>query len=707
METSNGTVLWQSFEHPSDTFLPGMRLTLDKKTGKNQLFTSWKSPSDPSEGNYSLGMDPSGSGQIFIWEGGLLKWRSGQWDGKTFIGTVMRSLNLYGFSLTDDVNIGMMYFTFTPANSSLLRFNLQYDGVENTSMLVPETKAWKSVWVQPVNECEIYGHCGINGICSMVGDSPTCSCLQGFEPKSGEEWSNGNWSSGCKRTTPFSCEMMNRTSSSNSSSGSQGKKDGFVRMGGLKLPDFSEWASVVRDPSGCESYCMSNCSCKAYVYNANLGCLVWSRELIDIYQFPSTGNGNDLFIKLADLDLGGSSNTWITIVIVSVIGLASLILVIYLWWKFNAKIKECWKKEVKQWDLFSSLQFSPEGRSEISGVVEQEGEEGKGVQLPLYTVEFIANVTDNFDESNKLGEGGFGIVYKGVLPGDELVAIKRLSRSSGQGLEQFKNEVLLIAKLQHRNLVRLLGCCIEGEEKMLIYEYMPNKSLDAFLFDPSKQAVLDWSKRFEIIKGIARGLLYLHRDSRLRIVHRDLKASNILLDQEMNPKISDFGMAKIFGGDQNEANTNRLVGTYGYMSPEYAMEGLFSVKSDVYSFGVLILEIVTGRRNNSFYHLENSPNIIGYVWPLWNEGRVMELIDQNIQSTCSAHQVLRCIHIGLLCVQDRVSERPDMSAVVLMLESGSAILQTPKQPTFVTERGPTETGAFSVNDLTVSIMSAR
>ncbi|KAK3188266.1 hypothetical protein Dsin_027827 [Dipteronia sinensis] len=173
----------------------------------------------------------------------------------------------------------------------------------------------------------------------------------------------------------------------------------------------------------------------------------------------------------------------------------------------------------------------------------------------------IEAATNKFSTNNKLGEGGFGEVYKGVLPNGQEVAVKRLSRSSGQGAKEFKNEVELVAKLQHRNLVRLLGFCLEGEEKILVYEFVTNKSLDYFLYDPEKQGQLDWSRRYKIIGGIARGILYLHEDSRLRIIHRDLKASNVLLDGDMNPKISDFGMARIFGVDQTKGNTSRIVGT--------------------------------------------------------------------------------------------------------------------------------------------------
>jgi serine/threonine protein kinase len=339
----------------------------------------------------------------------------------------------------------------------------------------------------------------------------------------------------------------------------------------------------------------------------------------------------------------------------------------------------------------------------------------KSQDFPSVQLDLILEATKQFSKENKLGEGGFGPVYKGTLPDGKEIAVKRVSRNSGQGFQEFKNEISLIARLQHRNLVRLLGCCLEGNELMLIYEYMPNKSLDFFLFDSAKATQLDWSRRFLIINGIARGLLYLHEDSRLRIIHRDLKVSNILLDQEMNPKISDFGMARIFGGNQSEANTNRVVGTYGYMAPEYAMEGLFSIKSDVFSFGVLLLEIISGKKNCGFYLSEHGHNLLTYTWNLWCKGEgKLELMDPLIVESCVEAEVLKCIQIGLLCVQEDPADRPTMSSVVHMLGSDIATLPQPTQPTFSVKRLVLKSCQFSpnvnvvsVNELTISNVSPR
>ncbi|XP_059624421.1 G-type lectin S-receptor-like serine/threonine-protein kinase At1g11330 [Cornus florida] len=296
--------------------------------------------------------------------------------------------------------------------------------------------------------------------------------------------------------------------------------------------------------------------------------------------------------------------------------------------------------------------------------------------LPLFSFEELAIATDDFHEANKLGQGGFGFVSKGKLPSGQEIAVKRLSKFSGQGMEEFMNEVV-ISQLQHHNLVRLLGCCAKGEEKMLLYEYMPNKSLDVFLFDPIKQKLLDRRKRANIIEGIGRGLLYLQRD-RLRIIHRDLKTSNVLLDQNLNPKISDFGMAKIFGGNQDQANTRRVVGPYGYMAPEYAIQGRFSEKSDVFSFRVLLLEILSGRKNTSFNHDDHYLSLLGLAWKLWNEDMIVMLTDSAISDPRFQVEISRYIHVGLLCVEEFATNRPTISTVLSMLSSEIVDLPTPK-----------------------------
>uniref|UniRef100_A0A803M240 non-specific serine/threonine protein kinase n=1 Tax=Chenopodium quinoa TaxID=63459 RepID=A0A803M240_CHEQI len=313
----------------------------------------------------------------------------------------------------------------------------------------------------------------------------------------------------------------------------------------------------------------------------------------------------------------------------------------------------------------------------------------RGMDSPLFDLASIQAATENFSEKHKLGEGGFGPVFKGVLKDGTKVAVKRLSNTSDQGTEEFKNEVLLIMKLQHKNLVRLLGFCVDGAERLLIYELLSSGDLDSWLYDPQKSAQLTWSKRIEIMNGIAQGILYLHEDSRLKIIHRDLKPGNVLLDSDLNPKISDFGNARIYGTTENEASTITVIGTYGYMAPEYAMEGMYSVKSDVFSFGIMLLEMITGRKSIGFHFTGNGPSLQAYAWKLWIQGRWKELMEPMLTSNDSCDvttEFLRCLHIGLLCVQEDPSERPTMSFVVHMLKHENVNLHSPKQPAFTVGR---------------------
>ncbi|MED6112709.1 hypothetical protein PIB30_063973 [Stylosanthes scabra] len=397
---------------------------------------------------------------------------------------------------------------------------------------------------------------------------------------------------------------------------------------------------------------------------------------------------------------GKSSNTSRNIVIAIVVPITALVILIILICIYIRRRRMRLPRQVEALNARNSLPVKAEDSDEFRS--------SETLQLDFAT---IIAATNNFSDENKLGQGGFGPVYKGRLSNGQEVAVKRLSRNSLQGDLEFKNEVMLVAKLQHRNLVRLLGFCLERSERLLIYEYVPNKSLDFFIFDQIKRAQLDWKRRYKIIGGIARGLLYLHEDSRLRIIHRDLKASNILLDAEMNPKISDFGLARLFAVDQTQGNTSRIVGTYGYMAPEYAFHGQFSTKSDVYSFGVLVLEIVSGHKNSGVRRGENTEDIVSFAWRSWREGTASDIVDPTITDG-SRNEIMRCIHIGLLCVQENVGDRPSMASVVIMLNSHSVTLPLPSQPSLVIQnrslsdiyseeynsetRGSTESGNQSV-----------
>ncbi|KAI3887542.1 hypothetical protein MKW92_022656, partial [Papaver armeniacum] len=321
--------------------------------------------------------------------------------------------------------------------------------------------------------------------------------------------------------------------------------------------------------------------------------------------------------------------------------------------------------------LTDSIKSKAANNNTRTNMFDDDKTEGEAQEFQMFNFACLSDATNNFCLENKLGEGGFGPVYKGTLINGQEIAVKRLSESSGQGDAEFKNEVALLIKLQHKNLVRLLGFCLHGNEKLLVYEFMKHGSLDQFLFDPIKRTHLDWGRRRMIIRGIAKGLQYLHEDSRLNIIHRDLKASNVLLGADMLPKIADFGMARIFKVNQYQDSTRRICGTFGYMAPEYAMLGKFSIKSDAFSLGVLILEILCGKRCNSFGNDEHPESILTYAWKLWNEGKYLELLDPTLRENHSTSEVTRCIEIALLCGQEDIAERPTMARIVHILNKNN------------------------------------
>ncbi|KAL6506868.1 hypothetical protein OROHE_022305 [Orobanche hederae] len=301
---------------------------------------------------------------------------------------------------------------------------------------------------------------------------------------------------------------------------------------------------------------------------------------------------------------------------------------------------------------------------------------GLDLQTGYFSLRQLKAATNNFDIANKIGEGGFGPVYKGVLSDGTVIAVKQLSSKSKQGNREFVNEIGMISALQHPNLVKLFGCCIQGNQLLLIYEYLENNSLARALFGRADQKLnLDWSTRKKICMGIAKGLAYLHEESRLKIVHRDIKATNVLLDKDLNAKISDFGLAKL-DEEENTHISTRIAGTIGYMAPEYAMRGYLTDKADVYSFGIVALEIVSGRSNTNYRPKEEFVYLLDWAYVLQEQGNLLDLVDPSLESDYSKSEALRMLNLSLLCANPSPTLRPSMSSVVSMLE-GKTKVQAP------------------------------
>ncbi|XP_071733755.1 G-type lectin S-receptor-like serine/threonine-protein kinase At1g67520 [Rutidosis leptorrhynchoides] len=650
-------VLWQSFDHPTNVLLPGMKLGYDLQSGRNWTLTSWLSDQIPKSGAFTLSWE---SQRLLIRRRGEPYWTSGNLNDQTF--QYMFALNGPGsqslYNLSSIYRNEARYISYEGTNSDLPMWILTPKGQirdsDNSSVWTPEF---------------CYGYDSSNG-CLQQSTLPVCR-------REGDSFSekNGDFD-----------PVLTSVTDDNSS---------------LSISD-------------CFIKCWSNCSCVGFNTSTTngTGCVFWtgSNNFLINPRHNSTLKYviNQMPINTSTENKKGKSVKWAWIVIGVAIPLVIICLGL-LWFIKNRKREEHERRKRDEYflELTASESFKDIHQLENNG--------GKGNDLLLFSFASIMTATNDFADENKLGQGGFGPVYKGKLSDGREIAIKRLSRTSGQGLVEFKNELILISKLQHTNLVRVIGCCIHKDEKMLIYEYMPNKSLDFFLFDENRKAELDWPKRFNIIEGVAQGLLYLHKYSRMRVIHRDLKANNILLDENLNSKISDFGMARIFKENETEAMTNRVVGTYGYMPPEYAMEGTFSIKSDIFSFGVLILEIVSGRKNSSFVYLDRTFNLIGYAWELWKEGDTLELKDPTIVDTFVVEQhLLRIVHIALLCVQESAADRPTTSDMIYMLLNDTISLPTPNRPAFVIGKVESKSASdeskekdVSVNMMTITVMDGR
>ncbi|KAI7753024.1 hypothetical protein M8C21_016779 [Ambrosia artemisiifolia] len=537
--------IWQSFDYPGDTFLPGMKFGKDLVSGLDRRYRSWKSLDDPSPGEFVGFMDTNGFPQLIEDNGSIPLMRYGPWNGNSFNGLSYHQPNS-PFKHEFVFNDKEVYYMYTIVNTNSFISRIYVNPQGDFYRLTWIEQQWKPYWqAKPDMQCVAYGLCGPNGMCNAY-NSPACSCMQGFEPRNPDEWSASVWSSGCRRRTPLDCPT----------------KDGFQEFINVRLPDTRRsWYNMSMTLSECANVCKNNCSCIAYsnIYITNgSGCLLWFGDLVDV---ATVIQSQTLYVRMAQSDITNvpvteptskpsyNKKRGIIVVLLSISSCLVIVIVIlaivYAWSKKRRYIEKTPDELTKTIDEDSIMESQHDDDTELS----------------YFSLAEISKSTNDFSEDKKLGQGGFGPVYMGMLDDGREIAVKKLSKTSTQGVNEFRNELKFIAKLQHRNLVKLLGYCNEGDESMLIYEYMPNKSLDLLIFDKIRSVKLDWSNRFHIIHGIVRGLLYLHHDSRLKIVHRDLKASNILLDADMNPKISDFGLARMFRDQENAANTSKVVGT--------------------------------------------------------------------------------------------------------------------------------------------------
>ncbi|XP_016648211.1 PREDICTED: G-type lectin S-receptor-like serine/threonine-protein kinase At1g67520 [Prunus mume] len=669
-------VFWQSFDHPLDTFLPGMKLGIDHRNGHIWSLLSRGSRDNPlSPGPFSLDWDPNGH-QLKIKKDGVVYWTSGVFsDGRFEFILPDVSKKRYNFSIVSNQNED--YLTYTSKNDP--------SAPEPEWVLFPEGYlsdygAHVDNYITEVRYCDGYN---IVGGC-VKRDRPS-DCIELF----GDEF--------------------------------EIKKGYFKIINSTSINTSRPASWIGTDDIDCKANCWQDCDCLGFDLSflnqtKDARCQFWSVDCEFIEEL--TANTSFVLQPKSPHSPPHKKRFWIGTSIAA--ALVVMLFCIFCYRLRRTKLilsaGKCFEHNINGAKIQNELldfMKSKRPTHHVNGLQNDDGNI-RPHDLIVFSYVSVLAATRNFSEENKLGQGGFGPVYKGKLVTGREIAVKRLSKCSAQGALEFKNELILIYELQHTNLVQLFGFCIHGEERMLIYEYMSNKSLDYFLFDSSRGGLLDWKKRFSIIEGITQGLLYLHKYSRTRIIHRDLKASNILLDESMNPKISDFGMARIFTHNEEEANTNRVMGTYGYMSPEYAMKGIFSIKSDVYSFGVLMLEIISGRRNNSFYNDDRMLNIVGYTWKLWKEGAGLQLMDPTLGDSCNGDQLLRCIHVGLLCVEEHPADRPTMQDVVSMLTNENMSLPVPTKPAFCTERNVVTSGIagkgpelISINGLSISDLDGR
>ncbi|XP_037482510.1 receptor-like serine/threonine-protein kinase SD1-8, partial [Triticum dicoccoides] len=649
--SANGAAIWQSFDHPSNTLLPSMKIGKNLWTREEWYLTSWASANDPATGKFRYITDGEGVPQNILLDGDKMIYRSGPWNGLRFSGvTEMTSYSdKFAYQLTSSSS-EVTYSYVSKAEASFSRLLLTDDGVYQRLVWDPTSRLWKIFFQAPRDICDHYGRCGAFGLCNANAPSTSfCSCVQGFSPTSPVQWKMRDTSNGCRRKMVLDC-----------GNGMSSTTDGFVVIDGVKLPNMhnvSVDASITLEE--CRARCLANWSCLAYAPldlkggGAGTSCIIWTEDLMDLRYVDG---GQILYLRSTKSELA-----------------LIIILVLLAFWVIITRRRHHMQRVLVHNGLRvtgGSDSHSPNPASPMTSV-------------PTIDLHTIIEATGSFSDANKVVEEGFSVVYKGQLPGGTMVAVKRLKQSllTDKGKQHFSREVEVMSTLTHVNLAKLLYYCREGDEWILVYEWMEKKSLNLYIFGTQEglRSSLSWAQRREIIRGVAIGVEFLHGRG---FIHRDLKPANILVSDTWVPKIADFATAKLFIDEQTDLT---LVQTRGYVAPEYIGEGALTYKCDVYSFGVVLLETVSGKRRTS------NAMFLPDAWELWNRRDIEELLDEEVGEPGKLLSALaRCIQIGLLCVQNLhqspEEDRPAMSEVVAMLTSTDSQLHLPSKP--IANRAP-------------------
>ncbi|RCV26384.1 hypothetical protein SETIT_5G241300v2 [Setaria italica] len=621
--SSNTTdFLWQSFNEPTNVWLPGAKFGRNKVTGHTTRIVSWDSSVDPSPGYYTLLIDPDGSNQfIHQWNDSEIYWATGNWTGSMFTGmpemaSYPKALLKYEFVDNDQES----YFIYH-INETILTamFLMEVSGQVKGVAWLESAQDWVPFFAVPKAQCSVYFVCGSFAMCTE-NTFTFCSCLRGFNKQYEGNWLYGNPRGGCTRKAKLQC-------GANSSRNTE--IDGFYTLSIANLPDKASTSSIVAaSADACKQACLNNCSCVAYFYDDS--CSLWYGDLINLVS-PDGSTGHVIYVRLAASEFfSGSTKTGKPLAVWALTGGAILIAIIVIAGVLLVPMKKIYNK-----------------RNKIEGC------------LVVFSFRYLRTVTKNFSEI--LGRGSFGSVYKGILPDGTLVAVKKLDGLS-QGEKPFRAEVSTIGTIQHVNLIRLLGFCTEQSMKMLVYEYMPNGSLDRNIF-ASTPVELSWNVRFQIALGVAKGLSYLHEGCRSCIIHCDIKPENVLLDASFKPKIAVFGLAKLVGRDFSRVLTT-MRGTVGYLAPEWISGTAITPKADVFSYGMLLFEIMSGKRNSAWHQQNMKFFPVLVATRLQEGGDIKALFDSEIMQDANLHEVGRACKVACWWIQDDENTRPAMREIV-------------------------------------------